>query len=44
MIDIQDFSIKIGNNKRHSVGVAPSTTLVEASGLNIGRQKTTQRT
>ena len=44
MIDIQDFSNKIGNNKRHSVGVAPSTTLVEASGLNIGRQKTTQRT
>ena len=44
MIDIQDFSKKIGYNKRHSVGVATSTTLVEASGLNIGRQKQTQRT
>ena len=44
MIDIQDFSKKIGYNKRHSVGVAPSTTLVEASGLNLGRHKVTQRT
>ena len=43
MLELTSSLTKIGHNKRHSVGISPSTTLMEGSGLNFSKQRQFQR-